>query len=273
MAEPEEEEKEQDIDVWVQLQAWAETRRKQIGMGAGIALVVGFILYTNSYMQAAKHAEAEAALFGLEKPAARGQAPASVKASEYLTVVDKFAGTPAAERALLLAAGALYEENKYPEAEKRFSQFLAEFPASTHAARARLGIAASKDAQNKYAEAIAAYEALGTSAAGSSEANQAKLAVALLYERDGKADQALRVYDELNRQNPPTVWSREASLRREELLQRNPTLVPAATAAPNAPGPLVRPAHAPGGTNIITFTNQPVTNAAPATNTAPSAKK
>lgn len=270
MAEPEEEEQEQDLDLWIQLQTWAETRRKQIGFGAGIALVVGFVLYTNSHMAEQKRVDAEAAMFALNKTPAPGEAPKPVTAAEYLTVVDEFGGTPAAERALLLAAGSLYEENKYPEAEQRFTQFLTEFPSSLHVAKARLGIAASKDAQNKYAEATAAYESLSTSAPGTSESNQAKLALALLYERDGKADQALKLYDELNRQNPPTMWSSESRVRRAELLKRNPTLTP----APSPPSaPLIGPA-APKSTNIIAFTNSPGTNAAPAsTNSAPPAKK
>jgi len=272
MAEPEEEEQEQDLDLWIQLQTWAETRRKQIGFGAGIALVVGFVLYTNSHMAEQKRVDAEAALFALNKVPAPGQEPKPVTAAEFLKVADDFSGTAAAERALMLAAGALYEENKYPEAEARFTQFVTKHPSSKHVAQARLGIAASQDAQNKYAEATAGYESLSTSAAGSSESNQAKLALALLYERDGKADQALKLYDELNRQNPPSMWSSESRLRREELLKRNPTLTPAPSPAS---APLVGPT-APQSTNIITFTNKPDTNAAStitATNSAPPAKK
>jgi tetratricopeptide (TPR) repeat protein len=279
MAEPEEQEKEQDLDVWIKMQAWAETRRKQIGIGVVVALVAGFALYTNSHLQALHFNEAESALIALAQLPAAGGEPKPVAASEYLKVSDEYAGTPASERALLLAAASLFTENKYDAAEKRFSEFLGAYPASGHINQARLGVAASQDAQNRYEEALASYQRLIASAAGSSEANQAKIASALIHEQQGKPEQALKLYDELIRVEPQLVWNGEASLRRDELLKRHPQLTPAPDAAatlPAMPTPLIVPDASTDPSQSLVATNGSLTNALKAiigTNTAPASKK
>lgn len=266
MSEPEEQEKEQDLDLWIQLQTWAETRRKQIGIGSSVLLVVAFVLYTNDHLQAAKRRDAEAALFALNAAAKPSESPKPVAAADYLKVASEYAGTPTAERALLLAAGALFTENKYPEAEKRFQQFIADFPASPFVRQARLGVAASQDAQGNADAALAAYEQLIAAGAGTSEGNQAKLAAALLYDGKSQADKALKYYDELMRANPPVVWRQEAAMRREGLLKRHPQLTPAGNAAPTLPTPLLVKTNAPAGTNTVVKTNSTATtNAPPAT--------
>lgn len=287
MAEPEEQEKEQDIDVWIQMQAWAETRRKQIGYGFLAALVVGFAIYTNSHMQAAHRSDAETALLALTpSPDPSGEIK-PIAATDYLKVTEEFAGTPASERALLLAANSLFTENKYDAAQTRFSQFISEYPGSRHINSARLGVAASLDAQNKIDEALASYERLIAAGAGTSQANQAKIAVALLHEQKGQPDQALKLYDELIRVEPQVVWSSEASLRRAELLKKHPNLTPAPTAPaatstlPSMPTPLLVPqSNAPASTNAsitsgVTQAASSLTNALKAIvgSTNPPAKK
>lgn len=267
MAEPEEqEEKEQDIDLWLQMQTWAETRRKQLGVGVVVIIVVIFAVYTNNHLQAKNHADADAALMALNLPTSE---PKEVPATAYLKVAQEFSGTPAAERALLLAATALFTENKYSDAEARFGEFVTQFPNSRQVDTARLGVAASQDAQNKTEQAISSYELVisaGTRAEGisSTEADQAKLAVALLYEQSGRPEKALSLYDEIIR-SQQMFWRGEASIRREALLDRHPnltasaqssTLGTAATATTNqtdkaslGPFPFLVP------------TNQPTTNA------------
>jgi len=261
MAEPEAQEKEQDIDLWIRMQAWAETRRKQIGFGLAGVLVIGFAIYTNNHMQAAHRRDAETALLALTPaPDANGEIK-PVAASEYLKITEEFAGTPASERALLLAAGTLFTENKYEAAEKRFKQFINEYPGSRHTDSARLGVAASQDAQNRIDQAIAGYERLIAASPGSSQANQAKIALALLHEQKGHPDQALKLYDELIRAEPQVVWSSEASLRRAELLKKHPNLTPSSpstandtgAALPATPTPLLVPqSNAPTATNAAT---------------------
>lgn len=267
MAEPEEEEKEQDLDLWIQLQTWAETRRKQIGVGSAVLLVVAFVLYTNQHLQAAKQRDAEAALFALNKAPQPGEDPQPVAAADYLKVAAEYAGTPTAERALLLGAGALFTENKYPEAEKRFQQFISEFPASEFVRQARLGIAASQDAQGRTDEAIAAYEQLIASGAGTSEGNQAKLAVALLYDAKSEPDKALKYYDEILRANPPVLWRQEAAMRRDGLMKRHPQLTPATTAnaSSSLPTPLLVQTNTPAQTNVAATNVVKTTNAPAAT--------
>ena len=269
MSEPEEQEKEPHLDLWIQLQTWAETRRKQIGTGSAVLLVVAFALYTNNHLQASKQRDAEAALFGLNKAPAPGEAPKPVPAGEYLKVAADYAGTPTAERALMLGAGALFTENKYPEAEKRFAEFISAFPASAFVRQARLGIAACQDAQGKTDEALAAYEQLIASGAGTSEGNQAKLAASLIFESKGDPDKALKYYDELLRANPPVIWRQEAAIRREVLLKRHPQLTPSENAQATLPTPLLVSTNAAVVTNAVVQTN----SAPVATNTSSEAKK
>lgn len=232
MAEPEEQQKEPDIDLWIQMQAWAETRRKQIGTGFVVLLVVIFAFYTNSHLQASKRADADAALMALDLPDPAAREQKIVPAADYLKIAQEFSGTPAAERALLLAASALFTENKYPEAETRFNEFVAQYPNSRHIDSARYGIAASQDAQNKVDQAIGSYELVissGTRGEGLStpESDQAKLAVALLYEQSDRASKALSYYDEIIRSPRSAYWQNEANMRRDALLKENPGLTAA----------------------------------------------
>lgn len=274
MAEPEEQEQEQDHDVWIKMQAWVETHRKQIGMAFVAALIAGFGVYTNSFLQAQKRHDAESALLDLNRrPSAGGEVQAT-PASDYLKVSEEFAGTRVSERALLLAASALFTENKYDAAEKRFTQFLNEHVGSPHVNQARLGVASSLDAMNKFDEAVASYERLIAAAPGSSEASQAKIGTALIHEHQGQTDKALKLYDELIRAEPPTIWRGEASLRRGDLLKRHPQLTPSVTplgGLPTIPTPLLLP-----GTNAaakkVSNTNAAISNAVKAiigTNSAP----
>ncbi|MBL6765007.1 MAG: tetratricopeptide repeat protein [Verrucomicrobiae bacterium] len=267
MSEPEEQQIEPHLDLWIQLQTWAETRRKQIGIGSAVLLAGAFAIYTNTHLQASKQRDAEAALFALNKLPAPGEDPKPVAAGEYLKVAGDYAGTRTAERALMLGAGALFTENKYPEAEKRFAEFIAAYPASPLVRQARLGIAACKDAQGSTEEALAAYEQLIASGAGTGEGNQAKLAASLIYDAKGEADKALKYYDELLRANPPVIWRQEAGMRREDLLKRHPQLTPSGNTQTAAlPTPLLVSTNAPKSTNSVATTNSaPITNTPAAT--------
>lgn len=264
MAEPEEnEQKEQDFDIWLQVQTWAETRRKQISIGFVVLLVAIFAIYTNSHLQAQNRADADSAVMGLGLPDPASPEPKAVAASDYLKVTQEFSGTPAAERALLMAAGALFTENKYPEAEARFVEFAAQHPNSRLIDTARIGIAASQDAQDKIDQAIGSYELVISSGTreefvSTPQADQAKLAVALLYEQNKQPEKALNYYNELIQSPRSTFWRNEASLRRDTLLKEQPNLSVPEPGAPSTgsstnktekeslgPFPLLVPTNAP----------------------------
>ncbi len=256
MAEPENTEEKHESLVWLNLLGWLDTHKTETGFAGLGLLVIIFAVYTQDHLQARKEANANAAIFVLNQPRGDG-AEIKVAATEYLKIAQQYQSTSVAERAMLLAAGQLFSENKYPEAKTRFEEFMSKYPTSDKTAVARLGVAACLDAQNQIDPAISGYEQIITSHPGVSEANQAKIAVSLLYESKRQPDKALKYYDELIRANPPTIWRTEASMRREELLSRNPQLTPGSPAAlPAIPTPLIN-----------------LTNAAPSPNTNPAARK
>jgi TolA-binding protein len=232
MAEPEQENQEpEEQDLWLQFQAWAETRQRQLRLG-GIGLVVAvFALYTATHLAKRKELNANAAMFALEQFEEGKQ----ILAVDYLKIATDHHGTAAAERALYLAAGQLFSENKYPEAQQRFEEYLAQYPGSFWAQGARYGVAATLDAQNKTEEALAAYEAVIGQAVGSSEANLAKLSAAVILEAAGKPERALKYYDELigrDEQGRPSTWAQEADGRKDELLRKFPQTTASALAGP-----------------------------------------
>ncbi len=239
MAEPENTEEKQESLVWLNFLGWLDSHKKEMGFAGIGVLVLIFAIYTQEHLQAQKEANANAAIFVLNQPTGNAE-PLKVAAAEYLRIAQQYQGTTVAERAMLLAAGQLFSENKYPEAKTRFEEFITRYPTSEKIPVARLGIAACLDAQNQIDPAISGYEQVITAHPGVSEANQAKIAVSLLYEAKGQPDKALKYYDELMRANPPTIWRSEASMRREELLSRNPQLTPVGSGGlPTIPTPLI----------------------------------
>src|SRR5206468_4481552 len=100
--------------------------------------------------------------------------------------------------------------------------------------QALLGIAASWDAQGKTNEAVAAYKNLVDHHPGESVIPQAKFALARLYEAQGKLEQARIYFEELNRTEHYGSLGSEAGMRLEEMIAKNPGLVPK-PATPSAP--------------------------------------
>lgn len=222
--------------------AWFETHKLQLVYAGAAAIALWLAAFTYKYVRTGKEAEANAALAALNKPGDRAakQAP---QAGDYLKIIEQHAGTKAAGRALLLAAGSFFAEGKYADAKARFEQCLAADPASPTAPTALLGIAACNELGGNLDKAYEGYEQVISIHGGSPEANQARLALGLLHEQKGRPEQALRLYDELIRAKPPTAWRAEAEMRREQLLRRQPQLagvLPGAVAP--APAPLVLPA-------------------------------
>ncbi|MFT4690224.1 MAG: tetratricopeptide repeat protein [Verrucomicrobiia bacterium] len=266
MAEPEQEQEQQpeEQDLWLQIQAWAETRKRQLRLG-GIGLIVAvFVAYTATHFSARKEFNANAAIFELEK----FEEGKEILAVDYLKVATDFHGTTAAERALYLAAGQLFTENKYPEAQQRFEEYLAQYPGRFWATGAHYGVAAALDAQNRTDEALAAYEAVIGQAVGTSEANLAKLSAAVLLEENGKPERALKYYDELlnrDEQGRPSTWAQEVEGRKDELLRKFPqsSSAPVGVSATNAV-PLVLQ-DATNATNAV-GTNATMGSAAAGTN-------
>ncbi len=238
--------------------AWLEVNKKQIIVVSVVLVVAGFAAYVWSYHQDARDLEANDALVSLnaaaESPRDRKPDPAAL-----LKVAKDYAGTTAAERAKLLAAGAMFESGNYSEAEKLFDQFLKDRPGSPLAPSAAYGVAASLEAEGKVDQAIAAYQNVTVKYPNSSVAAEAKLNLARNYTKTQPAA-ALKIYDELSAGGP--MRAPEILMLRERLLSEHPELRKTNAA----------PAKVTGTTGSTNLNNLPPrTNGAPAGAAKPAA--
>lgn len=237
--------------------AWLEVNKKRLAVGAVVLLVVGFGVYLYNYFDEQKEVKASADLIAL-KPALTGSTnEAPVPASAYLKVAEQHPGTTAAERALILAAGAYFTEGKYGEAQAQFDRLLREHPSSKWAADASYGIAASLESQGKRDEALTAYQRVPTAYPNSSVVNEARLAMARIFEAKNQPAEALKQYDDITRGGMMTMRSQDAMMRRSQLVKQHPELEKPATNSV----PVVTPTSGPSSNApAITLSN---TNAAP----------
>ncbi len=241
------------------LWAWFETNKKQAGWGTGLVIGVGLIIWFVIWQQGENEVKASEALTNVSIPQAGNAGARPGSADAFLKVAATYPKSAAGARALLLAAGSLFVEGKYPEAKTQFERFTREHRDNPFMGQALLGVAASLDAQGKTNEAVTAYKDLVDHHPGESVIPQAKFALARLYEGQNKLELARSLFEELNRNEPYTSLGSEAGMRLEELLARNPNLIPKpATPAANAlslPTPTFNVTNAVPSTNVIVLTN------------------
>lgn len=233
------------------LLAWLEVNKAKVATIAVVLVVIGFAIATIRYMREQTELRASGELLALRPSLTPSTNTPPVTASALAKVAQEYSGTAAAERAKILAAGALYTEGKYAEAEAAFKAFQTEFPNSEWRATAAYGVATAQEAQNK-SEAVGSYQSVATGFARSAVADDAKLALARIHEQKNQPADALRIYNELlapragaPEGEPP---HRVASQRKDALLRAHPEL------ATNAVTTVVPPAgsgtNAPGATNV-----------------------
>jgi predicted negative regulator of RcsB-dependent stress response len=205
--------------------AWLETNKKGVIMAFVAAVVVGFGIATYRWKSNQTEMAASDALLALKQPTpAAGETSPPVQASAYLKVASEYPGTAAGQRAILLAAGALFTEDKYTDAQGEFAKFVRERPSSPFAAEAAYGVAACLEAQGKQDDALAAYQNLSVRFPNSSVLEDAKLGVARIYQAKNQPSAAARVYDELIKSGSMSSTASEAFMLREALLAKYPDL-------------------------------------------------
>jgi TolA-binding protein len=220
------------------LWAWFETHRQQALIGAVALVIIGF--GTSFYVWRAGEREAAASQELSNQAADRAAIEATNLVPGYLRIADRYSGTSAAGRAILLAAANLFAEGKYSDARAQFTRFLNAYANSSFSGQAMLGVAACHDAEGKTDEAIKAYENFTKSRPNDIGVRQAKFALARLYESQNKLEQARNLYQELAPQGANDSIAVEAGMRLEELLAKNPNLIPRApVATTNTPQPFV----------------------------------
>jgi len=246
-----------ELPVSDKLLAWFETNKKQVGYGAVALVILGIILGYFFYRKGEQQVAAGEALTSVSwNLAATGSAGRPGAAAEYLKVASQYPNSIAGARALLLAGGNLFVENKYDEARAAFDRCAREYPDAPVLGQALLGGAACLDGQNKVAEATAAYKNLIDRHPGDVAVPQAKFALGRLYENQGKPEQARNLFEEVARGDPTGSLGSEAGMRLEELRLKNPALfappaVPALPTDSSATPTLEEPAKSPPGTNQI----------------------
>ena len=254
------------------LWAWFETNKKQAIWGTVSVIGLGLIIWFVIWQQGEKEINASEALASVSTPQTGSAGARPGAADAFLKIAATYPKSSAGARALLLAAGSLFVEGKYPEAKAQFERFTREHRESPFMGQALLGVAASLDAQGKTNEAVTAYKDLVDHHPGESVIPQAKFALARLYEAQNKLELARSLYEELNRNEPYGSLGSEAGMRLEELLAKNPNLVP--KPATPAPGTL---SLAPPTLNVTNAGPSKVivlTNPAPTTvTTSPTAAK
>ena len=247
----------------IEFMTWLEVNKKRLAIGAVVLVAVGFGAYLFNYLGAQKEADASAALLKLRTPLNAGTNAPVIPSSDFLKIAQEHAGTAAAQRAILLAAGALFTEGKYADAQAQFERLQKEFPGSPWVADAAYGIATCTEALGKRDDAVTAYQRVTTAYAGEPVSTDAHLALARIYEAKSQADLALKQYDEVARPSSGqmNMKSQEALMLRDKLLKKFPNLAPAKT---NAPSISALPASPAGSVTMSSASNKPAMMAAPA---------
>ena len=242
----------------LKLRDWYEANKKMVNYGGPAIVLVGLVIWFVIYLQTAKEVRAGEALTSVSMTNGPGSGVLPPDAANaFLNVANQFPNSPVAARALLLAAGNLFDAGKYAEAKAQFQRFVREHRDSPLVSQALLGVAASFDAQDQATEAMAAYKDLIDHHPGDPVLPQAKFSLARLYMAQGKPELAKNLYEDVERTDAYGSLGSEAGMRVEELIQKYPSLAPKPVTPPST---LVTPSTPTGSQPIPTVslsTNTP----------------
>jgi tetratricopeptide (TPR) repeat protein len=211
---------------WYKILGWLDQNKQRLLLYGGAAIVVGVLVSYIWYNANQKEPRASQALSDIVLPQNLAlAAPESIEA--LLKVETDHPGTGAAERAVLQAAGYLFQEGRYADAQKLFERFERTYLESTLRSQAMIGVAACLDGQQKTTEAVAAYEKLQKAYPNDVVSAEGKLGLARLYERQNKLPEAFGLFQEILRANPPnqSTLGAEAYEHYQNLMQTRPDLL------------------------------------------------
>ncbi len=204
------------------LVAWLFENSKKVLIGVAVLLGIVLVVMLINWNKEQNEIKANEQVF---TPPSIGLIKPTASADTYIKAAQDNSGNPVGERADLLAAGVLFQQNKYADAQARFEKILKDNPDSVIQSEAALGIASCLDAQGKTAEATAKYQEVVNKFANSPAASQAKLSLARINESQNKPEEALKLYEQLDKnQNPYDAWRAAAVEKRELLLAKHPEL-------------------------------------------------
>lgn len=214
-----------DSTAYYDFLAWLEVNKKRLItisiVIAILALVVSWVVWSKNE----KEKEASAALIKLTFSVPGDNAP-QPSAADFNKIAEQYAGTHAAERATLLAAGASFTENRYEDALKQFQSFQTQFASSSLIPVALVGIAACQESLDRIDEAIKSYQDIKAKFPNEPVSIQANTALGRLYEIKKQPELAIKAYTEATRQPSRNAWFSIASELKESLLAQHPELAP-----------------------------------------------
>lgn len=209
--------------LWV----WFDTYKRQLVIGAVAAALVALAIWFILWQREQKQIDAGTALSQVAAGQLDGAGVPSGAVDAYLAVAKNYPGSVSGARALLLAAGTLFTDGKYAEAQTQFERFIREYQGSPFMGEALLGVASCLQAQGKTDQAVTAYKDLVTRHPNESFMPMAKFSLARLYEQQNKPELARDLYQDVEHSAPFSSIGNEAGVRLEELIAKNPKLAPA----------------------------------------------
>lgn len=225
--------------------ALEKNKNTLIGVGVAIVVIAG-VWYFISTQKAQAEVDAGMALTTV-MTSETGQTDPARLVGQYEEVADKYSGTAAGRRALLQAAGALFESGNYPEALTQFQKYLDNDPVGQLAATAALGIAASLEAEGKLDLAASAYQRVIQNFPTSTCVPPAQLALGRIAEEQGKFNDAMSHY-----QDAASSGVSGSSIAQEARMMGSD--LSAKMAAAPKPAPSAKPAAAPSPAPAVPLT-------------------
>jgi predicted negative regulator of RcsB-dependent stress response len=214
---------------WLRFVAWVEDNWRRVAAVASVLIGVGIIIAFVVWQGGQKQLQASTALSQVLA------APVAPSSAALLAVAEEHGGTEASHRAMLLAAGALFTEGRFAEAQTQFERVLAEQAGGVGTPQARFGVAACKQSQGQVEAAIADYKSIVDNPASGAVIPQARYALGGLYVKQGQPELARVQYEALSK-TPGSSLAAEARTLLTELPADTtsrqvevPALAPAAT--------------------------------------------
>ncbi|MBL9175173.1 MAG: tetratricopeptide repeat protein [Verrucomicrobiales bacterium] len=205
------------------LLTWFELNRNRVLIGIGVVCAVVIALMVTRSRRQAEDRMAATSFFNLVPPTGPGDQPAPLDPQKLLKLTQEYSGTPSATQARLLAAGQLFAEGKYAEAQAQFTTLDESQADGPFQGIALLGVATSLDAQNKSSEAVAAYDRVISLFPNTGPAQQARISKARLIQGTQPA-QALAALDDVLKNEYAFGYQEIAGAARARLLAQHPEL-------------------------------------------------